>query len=210
MGIMIIIVPCLLHGHIRRIKMSICVHIHLESCLAQRKCSTNVSYFHYYYSPCWFPGILSSPSLWHMKLSAWSKQYCRVLKEPWDASVLQGKVNLTDASSRWNHLFLVPIVEVLGDILLSEMTFPTLGRRQPCLAHQNALHHLVYLAISYTSFWTQLKSLSLGNPLWASSAFPGGVTIKVYPSLEYELTEGRAGHDLSTGSPVPRTSIGAE
>ena len=45
MGIKMITVPCLPHGLIMRIKMSINVHTHLESCLAQRKCSTNVSYF---------------------------------------------------------------------------------------------------------------------------------------------------------------------
>ena len=81
-------------------------------------------------------------SLWHMKLSAWSKQYCKALliKDSCDGSVLRGKVNLTDASSHGNHLILVPIVEILGDILLREMTFPCLvhgttseGPPPPCL-----------------------------------------------------------------------------
>ena len=45
MGVKMITVPCLPHGLIMRIKMSISIHTHLESCLAQRKCSTNVSYF---------------------------------------------------------------------------------------------------------------------------------------------------------------------
>ena len=63
-----------------------------------------------------------------MKLSAWSKQYCKVLliKDPYDGSVLQGKVNLTDASAHGNHLILVPIVAILGDIKGDDISLPCL------------------------------------------------------------------------------------
>lgn len=142
-------------------------YIYIQKCLTQKACSTNVSYI--YYFPGWllFCHLLDFSIWFCLKVSAWYKQSCGVLKDLCDGSMWQGEVNLTDTSSCCNSLLWGPIMEVLGDIVLRKMAFPTLERRQSCLclwgspqALWHILLHLLFLYLEYP-----LLPCLPGNPL---------------------------------------------